>query len=275
MNAFWGGTAAYQSRNTITGYEVPIKWPYVEGRLYGRTLHGLACFDLRKPPQTPTNRTLHMRIPARMVGRHSDMHVTLSQRDGELTHGGFRGASRLHRVRVDGLDWEGEHLAGTMEIAADGYRKFAEYHVDATANEDGWLSGTVSRRVEALDESVPMSGKVLAVEHQPAWMPPATHVLHLDDAAIQEDGNRGQLLLFLTVEDGRIKQVGGFAPRTTQAPPVIDGSGLELSGGRLTGKIEVRYRPDKWAEPLSKAGGTAAAVYTLQADLTGSDEVGS
>ncbi len=260
---------------TITAYEVPIEWPYVDGRLYARTLKGLACFDLRKPADTPENQTLHLTLPAKVIGGGSDVHVTLTQRNGKLTHGGFREARRLHAIDTSQAKWDGARLTGTLRIDANAYRRFGEYEVDATLGEDGHLEGTVTGRAAALRKPIKLRGDITAMPRQAHWMPPCTHVLELDRAAFQQGGRPGRLLLFLTIDQGRLECVDGFADQTTQARPVVDAEELALDDGRLTGTVRVRYRADEWAQPLSEASGTAAGEYRLEARTIASGRAGS
>lgn len=260
---------------TITGYEVPIQWPYVDGLLYARTLDGLACFDLRRPADTPDNRTLHMTVPASIVGTRSDLHVSLTQRRGKLTHGGFRGAGRLHSVDTSQAKWDGRRLTGALKIDTDGYRQFEDYTVDAELREDGRLTGTITSTLGAFRRPIILEGEVTAVPRQPHWMPACTHVLQLHDAAVQEGGRPGRLLLFLTVENGRLTRIEGFADQTTQARPVVDTTRLALEAGRLAGTVRIRYRADEWARPLAEQGDTAAAEYRLDAKLAESGKAGT
>jgi len=259
---------------TITGYEVPIQWPYVDGLLYARTLDGLACFDLRKPADTSRNRTLQMTIPARVVGTRSDLHATLVQRDGKLTHGGFRESRRLHAIDTSRAKWDGRRLTGILGIDVDGYRRFGDYELDATLGDDGRLTGTITSRLKPFQKPIKRSGKITAIEHQPHWMPQCTHVFQLDDAAIQQGGRQGRLLLFVTIKSGRLERIEAFANQTTQAKPVLDARELTLKDGRLTGTIKVRYRADEWAQPLAESGDSAAGEYTFDAKVATSEEVG-
>jgi len=260
---------------TITGYEVPIQWPCVDGRLYARTLDGLACFDLRRPADVPENRTLRATIPARVAGSGEDLEVTLTQRGGRLKHGGFAGSRRLHAIDTSQAKWDGRRLTGTLRIDVDGYRRFDEFQVDATLDDNGRLRGTITRRVEAFEKPVPRSGPITALPHQPNWMPACTHVLQLADAGIQQGGREGRLLLFLTVEGGSLQRIDAFADQTTQAHPVLDASSLEWKVNRLSGTIRVRYRADEWAQPLTEHGDTAAAEYDINAKLGESGDVGA
>jgi hypothetical protein len=260
---------------TITGYEVPIQWPYVDGRLYARTLDGLACFDLRRPAEGPENRTLRTTIPARVAGSGQDLQVTLTQRGGRLTHGGFAGSPRLHAVDTTQAKWDGRRLSGMLRIDVDGYRRFDEFEVDAALGDDGHLSGTITSRAEPFEKPVPRRGTISAIPHQPNWMPPCTHVLQLPAAGIQQGGLEGRLLLFVTIQAGTLRQVAAFADQTTQARPVLDASCLKYAGNRLSGIIRVRYRADQWAQPLAERGETAAAEYEIDARLSESGDVGA
>jgi len=260
---------------TITGYEVPIQWPYVDGLLYARTLEGLACFDLRAPAATPGNRTLRMTVPAQIAGTRGDLHVTLTQRDGKLTHGGFRESRRQHAVDTSRAKWDGRQLNGTLGIDIDAYRRFSDFDVDATLGDDGRLAGTITSRLAGFKKPISREGTITAMERQPHWMPECTHVLQLNDAAIQQGGREGRLLLFLTVEDGRLERIEAFADQTTQARPVLDASGLTLEAGRITGTLKIRYRADEWAQPLAESGDSAAAEYTVEAKLAAPGEVGT
>jgi outer membrane protein assembly factor BamB len=260
---------------TITGYEVPLQWPYVDGRLYVRTLRGLACFDLRQPAETERNRTLRMAIPARVAGFSEDLMVTLVQRDGKLTHGGFRQSRRLHAVGVSEVRWDGRNLRGILRIDVNGYRQFDDYKVDAALDQHGVLTGTITRQIQAFRKPLERGGPITAISRQPNWMPFCTHVLQLHDAAIQQGGREGRLLLFVTVEDGTLKRMEAVADQTTQSRPVLEAEQLQLDRGRLTGVIRVCYRADQWAQPHSENGDSAAATYTIDAKLTESGKAGS
>ena len=260
---------------TITGYEVPIQWPYVDGRLYVRTLKGLACFDLRQPPDSSKNQTLRMTVPARVAGFGEDLKLTLIQRDGKLTHGGFRQSRRLHAVDVSGVQWDGRYLNGTLRIDVNAYRRFDDFHVDAELGPDDTIAGSITRQFQSLQKPLPRRGAVTSIPHQPNWMPDCTHVLQLQDAAIQQSGRVGRLLLFLTVDSGNLTNVEAFADQTTQSRPVLDASQMQFDNGRLTGVIRVLYRADEWAQPLAERSDCAAAVYAIDATLGETGEVGS
>jgi len=141
--------------------------------------------------------------------------------------------------------------------------------------DDGWLTGTITSTLNAFKKPIAREGEVTAIEREPHWMPVCTHVLQLHDAAIQQGGRPGRLLLFLTVEDAQLIRVEGFANRTTQARPVINAEQLALTDGRLSGVFQVQYRADEWAQPLTEQGYTAAAEYEIDAKLAGSGKSGS
>lgn len=254
---------------TITGYEVPINWPYVDGILYARTMDGMAAFDLRKPRDSKENRTLTLTIPGKVAGTSHDLEATLTQRDGKLTHGGFRGARRLHSIDTSEAQWDGKRLSGTLGIDVTGYQQFGSFEIDATADDAGRLTGTITSQLPALKRQVPRSGRITAMEYQDWWMPPADHVLLLEDAAVQETGRPGRLLLYVFLDDGKLAGVRGMADQTTKATPVVDDRGLKLENGHLVGTVKVRYRADEWAEPLNDGGGSAAGEYTVDARLGG------
>ncbi len=187
-----------------------------EGR---RTMDTPEKLDLRKPAGRPENRTLHIHVPGEMAGARSPLHITLTQRNGKLTHGGFRGARRLHSVDTSKAKWDGTHLNGTIGIDFDGYRRFDPFEVDAeVSTAGGMLKGTITKRVVGFKESVEVKGNVRMIPHQSAWMPPAAHVLELENAC---------------------------------------------------------FRPDKWTQPLSEQGATAAGRYRFAVSLTGDKPAGS
>ena len=282
------GVKAFPMR-TITGYEVPIEWPVVDGVLYARTFRGLAAISLRKPTATAENKTLRMTIPGEFLGLSRVAHATLTQRDGRLTHGSFRESGDLHAINTSDASWDGRRVTGTLWIDTRGERAPGRYEIDAgvdPATADGAgdgageavnLRGTITSRVPAFDTPSAWSGLISAMEHQDHWMAPATHVLRLEHAAIQRGGKRGRLLLLITARDGRLERVTGWADQTTQTPPVIDPSGLTLEGEQLTGTVRVRYRPDRYTAPLTEEGDTAAAAYEIEArlgDATDGHQVG-
>ena len=166
-------------------------------------------------------------------------------------------------------------LSGSLGIGIDGYRRFDKCDVNAVLGKAGQLTGTVHSTLVAFKNPVKRSGAVTAMPRQPHWMPECTHVLQLHDAAIQQGGREGRLLLFLTVRAGKFERIKGFADHTTQARPVIDAEGLALEDDRLSGTIKVRFRADQWAQPLAESGDSAAGEYTVDARLAESGEVGA
>lgn len=260
---------------TITGYQVPIQWPYVDGYLYCRSLKGLVCYDLRQPAATDNARTLQFNIPAALTGRREDLSVTLYERDGRLTHGGFSGGRFLYDVDVSAVRWDGKRLEGTLGIDVESNEKLEAYGVEASLGKTGALAGTITTGVPAFGKSIAVSGSAKAIERQANWMPECTHVLWLNDAVCNADRSRQPLMLFLTVEGGRLARVEGFAPRTTKARPAVDGRALQLDDDRLTGKVTVRFRPDPWSTPLAEQGVSAAAEYRLDCKLVAAGEAGS
>jgi outer membrane protein assembly factor BamB len=258
----------------ITAYEVPIQWPFVDGLLYCRTLKGLLCYDLRKPTMADNARIVQLSIPGALAGRRTDLQVMLYEHDGHLTHGGFREGKFLHDVDISGVRWNGKRLKGVLDIDVEGNRKSEAYDVDAMITDDT-IGGTVKTAVTGFDKPIPVSGSVSVVEHQPTWMPDCTYVLRLNEAVCNANRTRQYLLLFVTVADGRLIRVEGFAPRTTKSRPVIDTRHLKLIDGRLTGKVVVRFRPDPWSAPLAERGDSAAAEYSLNCKLVKTGEAGS
>jgi len=268
------GARAFGPR-TITGYEVPMEWPYADGRLYLRTLRGLACIDLRQPADTTDNRTLRMNVPAKFL-RGEAFTIEINQRDGKLIDGFVRESRRLGSVDVARLKWDGKRLTGEFGVSGEGFKRPATVSVDATADEDGALVGKLIRVSEPLKEPVHLSGKIDAIERQDYWMPQCTHVLRLNDAAFQTGGDVGYLFLFLTAVDGNLVDVTGFANRITKATPLVDARGLDLSDGRVSGTVWVEYRADEWTRPLAAPGEYAvAAVYRIDSALQPKDGAGS
>ena len=263
-----------------TGYEVPIEWPYVDGVLYTVAMwEGLVAIDLRHPGDDPTDQPLTTTIAANVAGTQSDLKATFIQRGGELTHGGFQGAARMHAIDTGEAKWDGRRLTGRIGIDVRGFQRFDEFEINAIAGGDRVLSGTITSRLPAFNDPRKVSGPITVMAHQPAWMPPADEVLQLEDAAFQAGANPGRLLLFLRYEDGRLDldRISGFADRTTQTPPVLDTAHLRVEDGHLRGTLRVRYRPDRWTTPLVETGDSAAATYSINARLGGEegDRVGT
>jgi hypothetical protein len=92
-------------------------------------------------------------------------------------------------------------------------------------------------------------------------------VLLLDGASLNRSRQAKRLLLFVSIEGGKLRNVSGFADQTTKGRPIVDASGLTLAGQRLSGTVHVRYRADEWTTPLVERGTTAAATYTIDCDL--------
>lgn len=260
---------------TITGYQVPIEWPYVDGRLYCRSMKGLICYDLRKPDEDARAQTIRFDLPAALTGRRDEERVTLYLRNGRLTHGAYSGGRYLHDVDVSAARWDGERLDGSLNIDVESNERREAYEIDARRNDEGAIVGTVETGVEAFSEPIALSGNVKAAEHQPNWMPDCTHVFRMEEASCKTDGSRQPLILFVTADIDRLVRVEGFAPRTTKAAPVVDAGGLKVERGRLTGKFAVRYRPDPWSLPLVEEGQSAAAEYDLDCRLVTTGEAGA
>jgi len=263
------GPVGFGTRS-ITGYEVPIEWPYVDGVLYGRTMRGLAAWDLRKPAGDADSRTLHMEIPGDVLGHTNPLRANLNLRDGKLAGGGVAGARRQGAIDTSRAQWDGRRVTGDLLIDITGYGEPAAFDIAAAADDDGWLTGTIKSRFRGFDEPVPVKGPVVAMVHQ-GWMPRADHVLRLPEAAFQAGGAAGRLLLFIRLNDGKLAGVAGFADHTTKASPIVDDRGLTLEDGRLKGVVRVCYRPDEWTTPLVEQGTHAAAVYEIDAKLGGRD----
>ncbi len=259
----------------ITAYEVPIQWPFVNGLLYCRTLKGLLCYDLRKPKSEDNARIMRLSIPGALAGRRKDLQVMLYEQNGHLTHGGLGGGTFLHAVDISGVRWDGKRLKGVLNIDVEGNRKSEAYDVDATITGNGTINGSVRTAVKGFSKAISVSGSVNAVEHQANWMPDCTYVLRLNEAVCNANRTRQYLLLFVTVTDGRLIGVEGFAPRTTKSRPAIDTRQLKLGDGRLTGKVIIRFRPDPWSAPLAEQGDSAAAEYSLNCKLVKTGEAGS
>ena len=256
----------------ITGYYIDMEPIYSKGRVYFRTLEGLICYDLRKPDPA-TSRTLQIELPAALTGLASPRTLSLYVVDGKVHHGGVSGSGRTHAVDASGLTLRDNRLSGEMKIGLEEATKPEPYKVDMRIDGDR-VSGTITAVEEAFDSPVSRQGKVTAMQHQANWMPPATHVLNLEDAALNVARNPGRLLLFLTVRDGKLHLVQGWADQTTKARPAVYADDLKLVDGRLQGTVAVRYRPDEWTTPLVGKGTSAAATYDIDARLAGAGDLG-
>ncbi len=254
----------------ITAYCTPIVQPYADGRIVFRSLDGLVCYDLRKPADASA-RTIHLTIPDELAGPRGDLHVSLYTQAGQVTRGGIRGGSFIHNVDVSPLRWDGRRLTGRLGIDLPATRKSEYYRIDARADADGTLTGTVTLPAQALDEPIDLAGGIRTMTHQPAWQPPCDYVLWLEGAAFNRDRKAGRLLLFVTVRDGEVTRLDAWADRTTKTRPVVYPEKLELRDGTLHGTIVVRYRADEWTRPLTAGGPCAAGRYTFQARLVTGD----
>ncbi|MEX1017833.1 MAG: PQQ-binding-like beta-propeller repeat protein [Phycisphaeraceae bacterium] len=258
---------------TTTAYEVPIEWPVADGILYAVTMWtGLAAIDLRKPVDDPANQPLSATLPSELIGTGESVRATFIQRAGKLTHGSIDRAMRMHAIDTSRATWEGRRLNGTLGVDVQGRHRFEQVEIDAEAEADGSLTGTISVHVPGFREPREVAGRITLMPHQ-EWMPAADTVLQLEDAVFQAGGNRGRLLLFLRQENGsfEVGQITGMADQTTQTPPVLDTSELTYEDGRLTGILRARYRPDQWAAPLVEQGRTAAAEYRIDVRVSGED----
>ncbi|MFW6061509.1 MAG: PQQ-binding-like beta-propeller repeat protein [Planctomycetota bacterium] len=259
--------------DSITGYYVDLEPIYHKGRVYFRGLEGLICYDLRKrDPQT--SRTIRLEVPASLTGLRRDRTVRVYVSGGEITHGDLAGGGRIHDVDTSHLRLEGDRLTGGIGIGIYAGRHPEMYHLDARVS-DGEVRGRMAIAEPAFSEPLELSGQIESMEHQPAWMPPATHTIVLTEAARNRPGEAGRLILLPTIRDGEIQHVAAWADHTTTSPPAVYYTGLRVRDGRLVGEVQVRYRPDKWTTPLVEHGETAGATYTIDADLDGQGRIGS
>ena len=255
---------------TTTGYEVPMEWPVADGVLYGVAMwQGLVAIDLRHPGDAPDHQNLALPLPAQAVGARQDPEAFLVRRGDRLRHGGFPGAPRMHAIDTGRVEWDGRRIHGELGIDPRGFRAFDLYEIEALADADGRLSGTLTSRAPALRRPRPVEGRVMVHAHQPAWMPPADEVLMLEQAVFQAGGRPGRLLLFLTRKgDGvDLSNLSGFADHTTRTPPILNARDLRVEDGHLRGTLLARFLPDAWARPLTDEGETAAAEYEIDARL--------
>lgn len=256
--------------DSITGYYIDLEPIYYKGRLYFRTLEGIICYDLRQP-MTPDSAALQLNLPDALTGSSRDKTITLYLDGSSVTHGNTTGSSRLHDVDVSRLRFDGSTLDGDIGLGVHDGTRNEYYHVDATIA-DGALRGTISVIEQPFAKPLRVAGSVTAMQHQPAWMPPATHTIVLNDAARNIEGQPGRLILLPTIRGDSIIHVAAWADHTTRTPPAVYYDQLKVEDGKLKGAVWVRYRPDQWTTPLVEHDDTAVARYDINVDLTTSDQ---
>jgi hypothetical protein len=254
---------------SITGYYIDLEPVYYKGRLYFRGMEGILCYDLRKQDAEAT-RILRLSVPQAVTGLSRDRALRLYTDDGSITHGNLVGSDQLHDVDVSRLQLDGDKLTGELDIGIYEGRHPESYFIDAKI-ENGQVSGTIAAVEKRFGKPLEMEDQITAMVHQPAWMPPASYVLRLENAARNRENRPGRLLLLPTVRDGKIVHIAGWADQTTKSPPAIYYDKLRIEDGRLVGELAVRYRPDRWTTPLVEHGDTAAAVYQIDARLQKGD----
>jgi hypothetical protein len=249
----------------ISAYCTPIIQPYADGRMIFRSIDGLVCYDFRRP-DPKTTRTIKLTIPDKLTGPRGDIHLTLYTKDHTVDRGGVKGAGLMHAADVSKLKWDGRELTGAVGVDLPRTRKTVYYDLETEMTSGGKLTGTVRLEEKALNKPVPLAGVVRSMKRQPAWQPKCDHVFWLEEAALNKDRKPGRLLLFVTLDDGKVAKVAAWADRTTKTrPAVYPGEDLRIESGKLVGSFEVRYRADKWTKPLTAEGYTAAAKYTIRA----------
>lgn len=259
--------------DAISGYYVPIEPIYYKGKIYCRSLLGMHCFDLRKPEPEQAG-TIRMEIPARLTGDRTRQ-VSLFLRDGQISHAGLSGSSRIHAVDPFRLQWDGRQLSGAFLAAVSSPYNAERYAVKGRADKDGRLTGQITAEQDGFAQPIERSGKIVSINHQPNWMPPCTHLFVLEGAALNVDRKPGRLIVFLTLRNGEILKATGWADHTTKTMPAVFADKLKLEDGRLTGCLTVRYRADEWTTPLVESGTTAAAEYEIDCKLKGNGKLGS
>lgn len=287
-------------RDPATAYEVIIEWPYVDGRLFGRTATGtIACYELRRQPGS--YRRLDLALAGAYRGAAGPLPLRLYDKDGTLLpaaaayppgqgeagliFGKDRRFARWERADAAGLRRTDGGIAGSLVI--DHGTGTWPLELDARIAADGALNGTWKRSIPALPAVVEMAGAIEGRTPQDhrfiasPWLPeqPWTRTGDLPagttctflrlagvvpnalDAAQPKD-----FALYLDHDGRTFVRSLGTAFQVNTAWHEVDAAGLVREGARIHGRIEICFNRDLW-KSLAPHGGSVGATVELDATL--------
>jgi hypothetical protein len=253
------------------GYMIPILSPIVDGRIFIRSHDAILCYDLREPSRL-NKQTLVLEFPAGLYGNPSAVNACLRVRNGRLTHGWSREGDALQSIETSRARWDGRELSGVLGV--DSGWMLEDFQVKAALRGDT-LSGVISTTVRGFAKPVGVKGTVTPVKRDAGWKPDWTHVLRLEQATLNWQGNPGHMYLMFSVADGRVAGMGGSG--LGRAPLQAVFRDLRLEAGRLRGTVVGVFRPDLWISGLTEDGAEqrVAASYDLDVDLTKEQDAGT
>jgi outer membrane protein assembly factor BamB len=253
------------------GYLIPILPPIVDGRIFIRSHDAILCYDLREPDHL-SKQTLVLELPAGLYGNASAVHAQLRLRNGRLCHGWLREGGALRSIETSRARWDGRELSGVLGV--DSGWMLEDFEVKAALQGDT-LSGAISTTVRGFAKPVAVKGAVTLAKRDAGWKPDWTHVLRLEQATLNWQGNPGQMYLMLSVDGERVVGMGGSG--LGKAPLQTDFRKFRIEGGRLRGTVVGIFRPDLWISGLTESGAEqrVAASYDLDVDLTKEQDAGT
>jgi hypothetical protein len=253
------------------GYIIPILSPIVDGRIFIRAHDAILCYDLREPNGL-NKQTLALELPAGLYGNPSAANARLRVRNGRLVHGWLREGDALRTIETSRAHWDGRELHGVLGI--DSGWMLEDFAVKAKV-QGSTLSGSIGTTVRAFGKPVAVNGAIGLANRDPGWKPGWTHVLRLEQATRNWQGNPGHLTLTLSVDGERLVGMSGSA--LGRAPLQVDFRKARLEGGKLLGTVVAVFRPDLWISGLTETGTEqrVAASYDLDVDLTKQQDAGT
>jgi outer membrane protein assembly factor BamB len=283
-----------------TAYEVPIDWPYVDGRLYGRTLAGtIACYDLRR--KTGDYRRFELGLAGGYRGSPLPLPVRLyAHRDGllpqaaayppgqaeaGLVFGKDRRFARWERADAGGLRQEGQRITGSLVV--DHGTGTWPVQVELALAADGAVIGSWTRAIAGLPAPVAMSGTVegrVPQDHRfiaSPWLPdmPWTRTGALPagttctflrlagivpkglDPAVPKD-----IALYLDHDGKTFVRSLATSFQVNTAWHEVDAARLVRDGTRIRGTIELCFNRDLWVS-LAPDGGSLGATIEIDAEV--------
>lgn len=281
-----------------TSYEVPLEWPYADGRVYSRTADGrIACYDLRRPPGAIHRITLAAEQGFHGLGMHP-LPIRLHETGGKLLgnaacyppddqqagvdYGKDRRFPRWERADANGLIMaaDGSAITGTLQV--DHGTGVWPLGLDLRVSNGAW-SGTWVRDIPGLPEPVAIAGNlegrgpVTQRLLSTPWLAdspwstrgelPSGHrswVIRLI-ACLPKSNGVSDLTLSLDHDGTRFNRAIATAFSRNTAWHEVDASQLQLDGDRIQGRITLCLNPDRWVS-LHPDGGSVGA--TIDLDLT-------
>lgn len=274
------------------GYVCPVKPALVDGRIFMRLENRLVCYDLRRDESLRFEVATLRGENAMLAGDAMDLRLRFVSDGGQgypsiafsFPRRTLPNASLINNwvaYTETTLDWRATPMHGfTLDKKGlrGGQDVIIGWHNENWALElerDGTqLTGKAVRSVPGLDSVTKLAGNLFAHQYHELPDGGVLYQVGLAQGIVDRHGERQDMYLGLTVEDGKIVHAFGAAGRIGGNIHEADTAGLVFEEGKLSGTVTLLLHRDRYSE-LTPGNYAMIAEYEIAGKLTSTELSGT